>query len=223
MDVAASTALFRADGLACLRGGRTIFSGISFSLDGGAALVVTGPNGSGKSSLLRVLAGLLRPLAGQIAWAGRAVEEDPAAHRRRLAFLGHADAVKGTLTALDNLSFWAHLADPREAGERARLALEAVGLAGRADLPGRHLSAGQRRRLALARVIAAPARLWLLDEPTVALDEDGRARLAAEIARHRRSGGIVVAATHAPLGLEGEEALAIGDFAGDPGEAATAW
>jgi heme exporter protein A len=214
--------LLEARNLACLRGGRIVFTNLDLALDPGAALVVTGPNGSGKSSLLRVLAGLLRPLAGQIAWAGRAVEEDPAAHRRRLAFLGHADAVKGPLTALDNLSFWAHQADPRQAVERARLALEAVGLAGRAEFPGRHLSAGQRRRLALARVIAAPARLWLLDEPTIALDDDGRARLAAEIARHRRGGGIVVAATHAPLGLPGEVTLAIGDFAGDAGEAAAA-
>jgi heme exporter protein A len=223
MNAPADSGLFRADGLACLRGGRMVFSGLSFSLDAGAALVVTGPNGSGKSSLLRVLAGLLRPLAGRLAWAGQAVDEDPGAHRRRLAFMGHADAVKPTLTVLDNLRFWAALADPREPAERARLALEAVGLAGRGGLPGRHLSAGQKRRLALARVIACPARLWLLDEPTVGLDEDGRTRLAAEIARHRAGGGVVVTATHAPLGLGGEARLGMDDFASAPGEATTAW
>jgi len=211
--------VFTGTGLACLRGARLVFEDLSFALEPGGALTLTGPNGAGKSSLLRLMAGLIPPFAGALAWDGTAVSKDPDGHRARVAYAGHADAVKPVLSALDNLAFWAALADPREARARAALALETVGLAGLADMPGRYLSAGQKRRLALARLLAAPAPVWLLDEPSVGLDTDGRARLEAMIARHRDGGGRVALATHAPIALPGADVLDLADYAVPPGAA----
>ncbi len=208
--------------LACLRGGRLVFAALPFRLEGGGALVVTGPNGSGKSSLLRLMAGLIRPFAGSLLWDGADVADDPDAHRRRVGYVGHLDAVKPALPALANIAFWAGLADAGTdagtAAERACAALDAFGLAALADVPGRYLSAGQRRRLALARLVAMPRTLWLLDEPTVALDRDGIARLEQAIAGHRAGGGLVVAATHAPLTLPGAAALDLAAYALDAPE-----
>lgn len=204
----ATTPLLSGRDLACRRGDRLVFAGLSLVVDGGDALVVTGPNGAGKSSLLRVLAGLIPPFAGRLDLARR---DD---NRMAVGYVGHLDAVKGDLTALETLTFWARLADRREAAARARLALGAYGINHLADVPGRFLSAGQKRRVALARLLAAPARLWLLDEPTVALDRAGQDRLAAAIASHRAHGGAIVAATHQDLGLPGERRL---DMALQPG------
>jgi heme exporter protein A len=231
--------VFSGTDLACLRGARLVFAGLSFRLEPGAALLVTGPNGSGKSSLLRLMAGLIRPFAGALAWDGRPVAEDPDGHRRGVAYLGHLDAIKPVLSALDNLLFWAALAEPRAAPARAGRALEAMGLGDLADVPGRYLSAGQKRRLALARLLAAPARLWLLDEPTVALDRDAVGRLEAAIARHRAGGGMVALATHTAIALPDAAALQLADFApsepledepagagtgdGGPGDIGEAW
>src|SRR6056297_3642241 len=122
--------------LACLRGGRLVFAGLSFRMGQGGALAVTGPNGSGKSSLLRLMAGLLRPFAGGLLWGGGPVADDPEAHRRRVGYVGHLDAVKPALPALANIAFWAGLADARDADDRARAALGAFGLAALADVPG---------------------------------------------------------------------------------------
>ena len=196
--------------MACIRGERPVFSRVSFRLAPGGALTLTGPNGSGKSSLLRILAGLLRPAGGTLAWDGAALEDDWAAHRRRLHYLGHLDAVKATLTVAENLEDWARLRGARapEPGALAALGIEAL-----ADVPGRYLSAGQRRRLALARLVAAPAPLWLLDEPTVTLDADATARVAALIARHRAGGGMAVVATHGEIALDGAEHLDLGRHA----------
>jgi heme exporter protein A len=191
--------LFEGRGLACIRSERLIFSGLDFVLPPGGALLLTGPNGSGKSSLLRLLAGLLPPAAGALLWDGRPVTIDPEAHRARLHYLSHLDAVKPVLSALENLVFWAALHGGGADGAAA--ALDRLGLTPVAALPGRMLSAGQKRRLALARVVAAPAELWLLDEPTVGLDQDSVARFAALLAEHRRGGGRVVAATHIALDL----------------------
>ncbi len=202
--------------LACLRGARLVFAGLSFRLEPASALLITGPNGSGKSSLLRLMAGLIRPFAGELAWDGAALAEEPDAHRGRVAYLGHLDAVKPALSALDNLAFWAALAAPHHAQGRAMEALGAFGLGELAAVPGRYLSAGQKRRLALARLLAAPARLWLLDEPTVALDRDGVTRLETAIAQHRAAGGMVALATHTALDLPGAAALRLDDFAVDP-------
>ena len=198
--------------LACLRGERLVFKGVSLALGGGEALRLTGPNGSGKSSLLRLLAALARPEAGTIAWNGADVSGEPDAHRERLLFLGHQDAVKPWLTARENLAFWVALHGAPAAGIAAALARFA--LAPQAELPARYLSQGQRRRLALARFAAIPARLWLLDEPTTGLDEANVATLEALVAEHCAKGGLAVVSTHLALKLPGNNALALTNAVG---------
>ncbi len=206
--------------LACLRGERLVFKGISFALAAGEALRLTGPNGSGKSSLLRLLAGLGRPEAGMIAWNGVPVSEDPDAHRARLLFLGHQDAVKPWLTVRENLAFWTAL---HAAAARAiDPALARVALTPQADLPARYLSQGQRRRLALARFAAIPAPLWLLDEPTTGLDDANVATLEALVAEHCGAGGLAVVSTHLALKLPGGTALALNAVDAAAGAAAGA-
>lgn len=210
--------LFIGRDLACRRGERLVFRGLSFALGPGDALLLTGPNGSGKSSLLRLMAGLLPPLSGALSWDGSPVGDDPARHRARLQFIGHQDAVKPVLTVLETVTFWAGL---RGAGAAsAQAALDRLGLGRLAEWPCRLLSAGQKRRLALARLLAAPAPLWLLDEPTTGLDHDAARNLAAAIAEHRAQGGIVAASTHIPLDLPAAQTLSLADFAPAPGEAA---
>ena len=197
--------LFEGRDLDCVRGECQVFAGLGFAVPPGGALVLHGPNGSGKSSLLRLMAGLLKPARGRLTWEGRAIAEDPDAHRARLQYLGHLDAVKAVLSAAENLAFWASAHDDGAAGVAA--ALERTGLAGLAEVPARLLSAGQRRRLALARLFLARAELWLLDEPTVGLDADSIARLEAGLADHRRAGGRVVVATHTEIDLPQAERL----------------
>jgi heme exporter protein A len=189
---------FEGRSLQCRRGGRDVFAGLSFVLPPGGALLLTGPNGSGKSSLLRLMAGLLRPAEGELLWDGHPIAEAPEAHAARLHYLGHLDAVKPVLSVTENLRFWAEL---RGTGTALAPALERFALGELAAVPGRLLSAGQRRRLALARLVAAPAELWLLDEPSVGLDHASAGRLAAAIADHRAGGGRVVVATHTALDL----------------------
>jgi heme exporter protein A len=200
---------FAGRGLACRRGERLVFAGLDFTVAPGGALALTGPNGSGKSSLLRVMAGLTPPEAGVLGWDGAAVREDPAAHRARLQLIGHHDAVKPVLTVAETLAFWAGM----RGGQAVAPALERFGLAALSEWPCRLLSAGQRRRLALARLVASPAPLWLLDEPLTGLDSDAVADLAAAIAAHRAGGGCVVYSTHAPLPLDAVQTLSLTDFA----------
>jgi len=207
---ASRAACFEAQDLACIRGERPVFAGVSFRLEPGGALALVGPNGSGKSSLLRILCGLLRMAGGTLTWDGAPVEADWPAHRSRLHYVGHLDAVKPTLTVAENLESWARF---RGAARAAAGALEALGIEGLADVPGRYLSAGQRRRLALARVLATPAPLWLLDEPTVTLDAEAAARVAAMIAAHRADGGMAIVATHGEIALDGAGRLDLGDRA----------
>jgi len=202
---------FSVHDLDCRRGDRLVFRGVSFALGGSASLILRGPNGSGKSSLLRVLAGLTPPLSGSLRWEGQDIAEDWAAHRARLHFIGHLDPLKPVLTAAEMLLFWSLLRGGSPA--TARRALEQFRLDGLADLPCRFLSAGQRRRLSLARLVASTAQLWLLDEPTIGLDEASIGDLVAAIAEHRTTGGIVIAATHVPLALEGAAVLAMDEFA----------
>ena len=203
-------ARFEAHDVACIRGERPVFSGVSFSLEPGGALALVGPNGAGKSSLLRILAGLLKPAGGTLTWAGEPLDEDWPAHRGRLHYVGHLDAVKPALTVAENLQGWAGF----KGGARAAPgALEALGIEGLADVPGRYLSAGQRRRLALARLLATPAPLWLLDEPTVTLDADAATRVATMIEAHRAGGGMAVVATHGEIALDGAERLDLGRHA----------
>lgn len=189
--------MFSASALACVRGERAVFAGLSFTLAPGGALVLVGANGAGKSSLLRLMAGLLKPAAGHLAWDGADIADDYEAHRRRLRYVGHADALKPALSVLENLRSWSVLWGGRGgAAERAEAALEAFGIGRLRDVPARYLSAGQRRRLALSRLLVAPAPLWLLDEPRTALDVDAIARLDREVQRHRQAGGLVVMALH---------------------------
>ncbi|MEX0921852.1 MAG: heme ABC exporter ATP-binding protein CcmA [Rhodovibrionaceae bacterium] len=185
-----------ANDLACQRGGRPVFSGLGFSLSAGQCLLLGGANGSGKSSLLRILAGLLPCSAGSLTWDGAALDQDPLHHAGRLHYLGHLDAVKPALSVAENLAFWAGLQQGRH-GEEALLHF---GLARLAGEPARRLSAGQRRRLALARLIAAPRELWLLDEPSVGLDAASREKLENALADHLAGGGRAVIATHQELG-----------------------
>jgi heme exporter protein A len=201
---------FAAEGLACRRGERLVFRGLHFTLPAGGALVLTGPNGSGKSSLLRVLAGLTPPAAGHLAWGGAPVGEDPAAHRARLHFIGHQDALKPLLSAQEVLSFWASM-HGRGTG-RIDAALDRFRLQHRREWPCRLLSAGQKRRLALARLVASPAPLWLLDEPATGLDAEAVEDLLLAVSEHRAKGGRVVLSTHTPLPLERAQSLSLADF-----------
>ena len=185
-----------AEDVAVFRGERLIFRELSFAVASCGALVLAGPNGSGKSTLLRLLAGLVRPAAGRLLWNGVNPLADLAEHGRRVGYLGHLDAVKPGLTVAENLRFAASVS-----GRSVMTALAAVGLEALADLPARMLSAGQKRRLALSRLVLSAAPLWLLDEPTLGLDTGSIERFGALLAAHRAAGGVVVAATHVPLPL----------------------
>jgi heme exporter protein A len=191
--------LLTADELVCVRAGREVFAGVSFALAPGEVLVLRGPNGSGKSSLLRLLAGFLMPAAGRLAWAGAAIGDDLAAHRTRLHYVGHLDAVKSLLTVRENLAFAAALGGTGAGALEA--ALGGFDLEALAEIPARHLSAGQKRRLALARLLAGARPLWLLDEPGVGLDAANRVRLEQALAAHRAAGGLAVLATHGDVAV----------------------
>jgi len=186
-------------GLGCVRGFRNVFSDLNLQLSSGDALALTGPNGAGKSSLLRLLAGLLRPSAGRVALEG---DTDERTIAERAHYLGHLDAFKTALTVGENIEFWIHYLGGKH---DAAPALAAVGLESLEHLPAAYLSAGQRRRLSLARLIAVSRPLWLLDEPASALDSAGQEMLAGLMRAHLASGGMIVAATHGPLGIECKE------------------
>ena len=188
-----------ATGLCCVRGFRSVFNDLNLQLDAGEALALTGPNGAGKSSLLRLLAGLLRPSAGRVTLDGA---PDDRAVPERAHYLGHLDAFKPALSVQENIEFWIHYLG----GERdAASALAAVGLDLLQALPAAYLSAGQRRRLSLARLVAVPRPLWLLDEPASALDSVGQEMLAGLMRAHLAGGGMIVAATHGPLGIAAKD------------------
>jgi heme exporter protein A len=197
--------VLRAEGLTAIRGERLVFRDVSFALPEGGALILSGRNGTGKSTLLRLLAGLVRPDAGRLLWNDVDALLDRTSHGARVALLGHQDALKPGLTAAENLAFAATLS-----GRSAADALAVLGLENLAELPVRMLSAGQKRRLALARVSLSAAPLWLLDEPTLGLDDLAVERLGALLTRHRRKGGMIVAATHVTLPLQEAETLQLG-------------
>jgi heme exporter protein A len=192
-------------GLSCRRGGRPVFADLSFELAGGELLALTGRNGSGKTTLLRALALLGTAEAGRICWQGEDVARDREAWRRRIAWLGHLDGLKGDLSVRENLSIAAKLRD--EPPDRTDQALAAFDLGPLVRREVRTLSAGQRRRVALARVASSHAPLWLLDEPLNALDAASQAALRTVLGRHLSAGGLAIAATHAPIGVAGYRAL----------------
>lgn len=204
--------LLRADNLALDRGGRRLFSTLSFALGSGEALVLRGRNGAGKTSLLRAIAGLLPLAAGALSLEGG---EADAPLGEQAHYLGHADALKGALTAGENLEFWAAMlaADsPRHTGSVSiAAALDRVGLAHVIDFPVHVLSAGQKRRVALARLMLAHRPLWLLDEPLTALDQAAQQRLMEILSAHLAIGGLIVAATHTPLDLSTQRELRLDD------------
>ncbi|OKO82218.1 heme ABC exporter ATP-binding protein CcmA [Bradyrhizobium sp. NAS96.2] len=186
--------------LKCVRGGREVFSGLDVSATAGEALAVTGPNGAGKTSLLRVLAGLLVPAEGTVALEGGDAE---LSLPEQAHYLGHRDALKPALNVAENLSFWREFLGGKT--EDAGRCLAAVGLDHAAHLPAAYLSAGQRRRLSIARLLSVRRPVWLLDEPTSALDTAGQALFVALMRDHLASGGLIVAATHLPLGIEARD------------------
>lgn len=193
-----------AEDIACQRGGREVFTALSFAVDNGEALLVTGRNGAGKSSLLRTIAGLVRLSGGRLTLQGGEAESTTA---EQAHYVGHQDAVKGALSVAENLTFWSsYLGGKRD----VRAALKAVDLDDLADLPAAYLSAGQRRRLSLARLAAVKRPLWLLDEPTTALDAQAQKALADLMSKHLRSGGLIVAASHGPIGISGARELRLG-------------
>jgi heme exporter protein A len=193
--------MLQTQNLAARRGEALLFSGVSFALAPGTALLVGGPNGSGKTTLLRILAGLTQPAEGALAWRGKPVGPFAPALRADALFVGHLPALADALTALENLAALARLHDGESSPERLREALAAWSLARQRNLPARALSQGQRRRVALARLHLAARPLWLLDEPATALDDAGVATLREAIAAHLAGGGIAVIATHQELGL----------------------
>jgi heme exporter protein A len=182
-----------ASDLGVIRGFRRVFGGLSFELNSSEALALTGPNGAGKSSLLRLIAGLLRPAEGKVTLEGGAAERTVG---EQAHYLGHLDAFKPTLTVWENLEFWIHYLGDKADPEPS---LSAVGLGALRQLPAAYLSAGQRRRLSLARLLAVPRPLWLLDEPTSALDAAAQETLAEIMRAHLSGGGMIVVATHEPL------------------------
>jgi heme exporter protein A len=187
-------------GVKCIRGGREVFSGLDFAVSAGEALAVTGPNGAGKTSLLRQIAGLLAIPSGSIDLEGGDGELTPA---EQAHYLGHRDALKPALSVMENLTFWRDFLGGDGADTEKSLA--AVGLDHTAQLPALVLSAGQRRRLSVARLLTVRRPIWLLDEPTSALDSAGQTMFSALMQDHLARGGMIVAATHAPLGIAAKE------------------
>jgi heme exporter protein A len=191
----------------CVRGGREVFSGVDFEASSGEALAITGPNGSGKTSLLRLIAGLLTVAGGSIGLEGGGTELTSA---EQAHYLGHRDALKPALSVMENLSFWRDFLGG-ETGDAAE-SLARVGIDHAAHLPAGFLSAGQRRRLSIARLLSVKRPIWLLDEPTTALDVAGQAVFVGLMREQLSGGGMIIAATHAPLGIEAKE-LRIGGAA----------
>jgi len=193
------------DKLSAVRGGRTLFQGLTFTVDAGGALLVTGPNGAGKTTLLRTIAGLIRPAAGQVRLEGGAPGHPLS---EQCHYVGHLSAIKAGLTVGENARFWSRFLGG--ARERLDAALETFGLAALRDIPAGYLSAGQKRRLGLARVLLAERPVWLLDEPAASLDNAAQDILKDMVNKHLAAGRLAIAATHAPLGFANARELRLG-------------
>ncbi len=202
--------------LAQSRGNRMLFRDLSFKVESGEALILSGPNGTGKTTLLRTIAGLVPQEAGTVALEGG---DDERSVGDQAHLVGHANAIKGALTVAENAVAWSAILGGTS---DVAPALDALDIGSLTDIPAQYLSAGQKRRLGLARLLLAPRPLWLLDEPTVSLDAGNRERVAVLIKAHMTRGGIVIAATHLPLGVDGARELALGphdsDFDQTPGQ-----
>lgn len=198
-----STPLLSVHDLACARGERMLFKGLNLALDAGEVLLVQGGNGEGKTSLLRLLAGLSRPEAGEVRWRGEPIQTRRVAYHAGMRYLGHANGVKDDLNPLENLRFAEGLQGRAFDVARAAALLERLGLARCLDLPCRVLSFGQRRRVALAALLLANATLWILDEPLTGLDVHAVALMEGLIREHAQGGGAVVATTHQAIRLDG--------------------
>ncbi|RFD19247.1 heme ABC exporter ATP-binding protein CcmA [Komagataeibacter melaceti] len=196
--------MLEVENISVFRGERLVLDRVGFTLEAGSALLLTGPNGAGKSTLLRVLAGLRKPEGGHVLWSGVDTLADRSEHASRVAYLGHQDALKPGLTLRENLTLAA-----RSGGGDPDSCMKSLNILGLADLPARMLSAGQKRRAALARVLLARAPLWLLDEPSLGLDMNTMDLLGTLFAAHRQAGGIVIATTHVPLPLPNARTLAL--------------
>ena len=189
--------MLEATGVECVRGERTLFSDMNFTLCSGGLLLVTGPNGSGKTSLLRMVCGLLMPASGRISWNGSQIREQPDAYHAELAYLGHLNAIKEELNAFENLEIATRLAGLRVTREKVADALSGFGLGDYDHLPCKLLSQGQKRRVALARLkLSASRSLWVLDEPFNALDAAGVMIIRSLLASHLAAGGIALLTTH---------------------------
>ena len=194
--------MLAAEQLAAVRGRLTLFEDLTFGLPAGQALLLRGRNGSGKTTLLRMLAGLTTPSHGRVLWQGKPIREVLTAYHDALLYLGHLPAVSEMMSVRENLKAWVDLDFGQPSDSQVDDALERVGLRSRRNLPSRMLSAGQRRRIGLARLLLAQRRLWLLDEPTNALDSGGIELLGREFDRHLRSGGSAIVATHQPVPVD---------------------
>ncbi len=195
--------MLSAHGLTCVRGDRRLFSGLDLTIDAGEWLHVRGENGAGKTSLLRLLAGLAQPAEGEIRWRGERISQSDSDYRRDLLFFGHHGALKEDLTALENLEFAAAMDGASLSSEAALRALQRFGLQGREQLPVRVLSAGQKRRVMLARIATRNAKLWILDEPFTALDVKAVDLLSTLISAHVTGGGMAILTSHQTMPIPG--------------------
>jgi len=193
--------MLEAMNLGCARGERRLFSGLNFSLPAGTFLQAFGPNGSGKTSLLRIVCGLTAPAAGEVRWDGTNIRRLGEEYFAQIAYVAHQNGIKDELDPVENLRISCGVAGNALSKRKAQVVLERVGLSKQKDLPARLLSAGQRRRLALSRLLASPAKLWILDEPLASLDDDGATLALNLISEHLTNDGMAIIATHQEMGL----------------------
>jgi heme exporter protein A len=196
-----SVPMLEARAITCVRGERELFSNLSLQLSPGECLHIRGENGVGKTSLLRLLSGLASPESGEVFWNGIAIKQEASEYHSKLLFLGHRDALKEDLTALENLLMYAAIDDLQIPAEEALASLWKFGLKGREDLPVHYLSAGQKKRVLMARMLTRRAQVWILDEPFNALDTQAGYELQSLIGSHLASGGLVVLTSHQPLAI----------------------